>query len=150
MTTYTLTAAILVAIVELIFPLYSSIFLSGNSKYGGVALSVLALIIFLWFFNVILMIGAQVNTVALGVEPLPYDVVRTLANDYAQMLQARQAAPRRRVPGPQRQAVTSVGRATGTLFATIGRLLALPLRLLALAGWLVARPFVHGDERRRG
>jgi len=146
-----LTAAILVAIVELAFPIYSNLFLSGNSKYGAVALSVLVLIVFLWFFNVILMIGAQVNTVAMGLEPLPYDVARTLANEYQRTVQAKQAAPRRRrVPVPQRQTVTNVGRATGSLFGTLGRALTLPLRLLALLGWLIARPFTHGEERRRG
>ncbi len=148
-----LTAAVLVAIVELIFPIYTNLFLSGNSKYGGVFLSVLVLIIFLWFFNVILMIGAQVNTLVLGLEPLPYDVARTLANEYQQMVQAKQAPPRRRrgpLPVPRRQTVAHVGRATGSLFATIGRVLALPLRLLALVGWLVARPFARDEERRRG
>jgi len=148
-----LTASVLVAIVELIFPIYTNLFLSGNSKYGPIILSVLVLIIFLWFFNVILMIGAQVNTLVLGLEPLQYDVARTLANDYQQMVQAKQAPPRRRrgpIPLPRRQTVAHAGRATGSLFATIGRVLALPLRLLALVGWLVARPFARDEERRRG
>ncbi len=146
-----LTAAVLIAIIELVFPIYSKTFLSGNNKYGAAIGSVLVLIIFLWFFNVILMIGAQVNTVAMGLEPLPYDVARTLANEYNQMVQAKQAPPRRRrAPVPQRQTMVKAGRATGSLFGTIGRLLAVPLRLLALLGWLVARPFTHGEERRRG
>jgi len=146
-----LTAAVLVAIVELIFPIYSNIFLNGNQKYGGVFLSVLVLIIFLWFFNVILMIGAQVNTVAMGLKPLPYDVAHTLADDYERMTQAGQAPPhRRRALAPPRQRVVTTGRATGSLLATSGRVLAWPLRLLALAGWLVARPFMHGRARRGG
>jgi len=146
-----LTAAVLVAIVELIFPIYSNLFLNGNQKYGGVFLSVLVLIIFLWFFNVILMIGAQVNTVAMGLKPLPYDVAHTLADDYERMTQAGLAPPRRRrTLAPRRQRVVTIGRATGSLLAPIGRVLAWPLRLLALAGWLVARPFMHGRARRGG
>lgn len=146
-----LTAAVLVAIVELIFPIYTNIFLSSNQKYGGIFLSALVLIIFLWFFNVILMIGAQVNTVAMGLKPLPYDVAHTLADDYERMTQARQAPPRRgRAFVPPRQTVVTMGRATGSLLATIGLVLALPLRLLALAAWLVARPFMPGRARRGG
>jgi len=146
-----LTAAILVAIVELIFPIYSNIFLNGNSKYGGIFLSVLVLIIFLWFFNVILMIGAQVNTMVMGLKPLPSDVAHTLADDYERMTQVQQAPPRRRrAPVPQRHTVVTMGRATGSLLTTMGRVLAVPLHLLALAGWLVARPFMHGRARRGG
>jgi len=109
------------------------------------------LIIFLWFFNVILMIGAQVNTMVMGLKPLPSDVAHTLADDYERMTQAQQAPPRRRrAPVPQRHTVVNMGRVTGSLLTTMGRVLAVPLHLLALAGWLVARPFMHGRARRGG
>ncbi len=143
-----LTAAILLAIAELIFPLYSSLFLSGNSKYGPAALSVLVLIIFLWFFNVILMIGAQVNTVAMGLQATKYDLARTFADDYQRTIeQARTSRKGRRVPLPRPRTVAKAGQATGSAVASIGRLLALPLRLLALVGWLIARPFMRAEER---
>jgi len=144
-----LTAAVLVAIAELIFPLYNSLLLSGNNKYGATAAGVLVLIIFLWFFNVILMIGAQVNAVAMGLQPLPYDVARTIADQYQQRMQAAQEPRKRRVPVPmpQRQTVAAAGRATGSALTGLGRLLAPPLRLLALVGWLIARPFAHDEGR---
>jgi len=144
-----LTAAILVAIVNLIFPLYTQLFLSGNAKYGALVLSVIVLIIYLWFFNVILMIGAQVNAVVMGFQPTKYDLARTFANDYHETIeQARQPKrSRRRIPAPRPQTVTKAGRAAGSAFTTLGRLLAPPLRLLALVGWLIARPFARDEER---
>jgi len=147
-----LTAAILVAIVNLIFPAYTKLFLSGNLKYGAILLSVLVLIIYLWFFNVILMIGAQVNAVAMGIAPLQYDVARTLAEDYQRKVdQARQPRKRRvPVPLPRRQAVAGAGRAISSALTALGRLLAPPLRLLALFGWLIARPFSHDEGQTRG
>ena len=146
-----LTAAILVAIVNLIFPTYTQLFLSGNAKYGQLLLSVLVLIIYLWFFNVILMVGAQVNAVAMGIAPLQYDVARTLAEDYQRKVDQARQPRRRRVPVPRRQTVASAGRATGSALTSaltaLGRLLAPPLRLLALVGWLIARPFTRDEGR---
>ncbi len=147
-----LTAAILVAIVNLIFPAYTRLFLNGNLKYGALLLSVLVLIIYLWFFNVILMIGAQVNAVAMGIAPLQYDVARTLAEDYQHRIdQARQPRKRRvPVPMPRRQTVVGAGRAIGSALTALGRLLAPLLRLLALFGWLIARPFSRDEGQTRG
>jgi len=43
--------------------------------------------------GLILMIGAQVNTMVMGLKPLPSDVAHTLADDYERMTQAQQAPP---------------------------------------------------------
>lgn len=104
-----LTAAVLVAIVDLIFPLYATLFLNGNAKYGALLPVLLVLIIFLWFFNVILMLGAQVNAVAMGLEATPYDLARTFAQDYQNWQrpaaqQVSEKTPRRSHDGRRRTA----------------------------------------------
>lgn len=78
-----LVAAILFGLITLLFPTYIKVFLHGNAKYGATVLTVLVLIAWLWFFAIILMIGAQFNAVALGLKPLPNDVARYIAADYA-------------------------------------------------------------------
>jgi len=146
-----LTAAILMAIASLIFPLYSTLFLVGNEKYGASFLLVLVLIIYLWFFNVILMIGAEVNSVVMGLEATPYDLPRTFADDYHQRIgQARAPRPQKRrppLPLPQPQQVAAAGHAVGAGASTLWRLVSPLLRILALVGWLVARPTVRAEER---
>lgn len=85
--TYSLITAIfpiLAAIlITLLFPTYIKVFLHGNARYGATVLTVLVLIAWLWFFAIILMIGAQINAMALGLKPLPNDVARYIAADYA-------------------------------------------------------------------
>ncbi len=77
-----LAAAILFGLVTLLFPTYIKVFLHGNAKYGATILTLLVLVTWLWFFAVILLIGAQINAVALGLKPLPHDVARYIAADY--------------------------------------------------------------------
>lgn len=91
-----LVAAILFGLVTLLFPTYIKVFLHGNARYGATVLTVLVLIAWLWFFAIILMIGAQINAVALGLKPLPHDVARYIAADYAADRTA--SAPRPRSP----------------------------------------------------
>jgi membrane protein len=89
-----LTAAVLFGLVQLLFPLYFAFFLSGNAKYGTIAASALVLIAWLWFFALATVLGAQVNAVALGVQPLEQDVPHTIAQEYGQS--HPEAAPRPR------------------------------------------------------
>jgi len=77
-----LTAAVLFALLQLLFPLYFKVFLHGNAKYGTLAASALVLITWLWLLALITVIGAQVNAVALGIAPLPRDLPRMVAGDY--------------------------------------------------------------------
>lgn len=79
-----LAAAILFGLVTLLFPTYIKVFLHGNAKYGATVLTLVVLITWLWFFAVILLIGAQINAIALGLKPLPHDVARYIATDYAE------------------------------------------------------------------
>ena len=77
-----LTAALLSSVFNLLFPLYFKLFLTGNAKYGAAAATALVLVVWLWFFALITMIGAQVNAVAMGIKPTRYDLARTLCDDY--------------------------------------------------------------------
>jgi membrane protein len=79
-----LTAAVLFGLVQLLFPLYFEYFLRGNAKYGTLAASALVLITWLWLFALITVLGAQVNAVGLGIQPLEQSVPRTIARDYRQ------------------------------------------------------------------
>ena len=79
-----LTAAVLFEIVQLLFPLYFAVFLYGNLRYGAAAASLLLFIIWLWFFAVATVIGAQINAVAIGLKPSPYDLARTFEMAYEQ------------------------------------------------------------------
>jgi len=142
-----LVAAALVAIVNLVFPLYATVFLNGNGKYSAILPTLLVLIIYLWFFDVILIIGAQVNAVSMGLEATQYDLARTFAQDYAAGRAHAQAPTTRRAPLPRR-ALAGLGHAAGAMLGVSWRLVAPALRALALAGWLIARPFMRA--RRRG
>ena len=79
-----LVAAILFGLLQLLFPLYFKVFLSGNDRYGAVAASILVIIIWLWFFALITVIGAQVNAVLMGLRSTPYDLARTWEIAYGQ------------------------------------------------------------------
>lgn len=141
-----LGAAILFGIITVLFPLYLKIFVNGNAKYGQTLLTVLVLIAWLWFFALIILIGAQINAVAMGIKPFQYDVARTLALDYTRGLIATPPR-RRRVPLPRRTHVTGAGRATGVAFSLLARLLTPVFRVLALLGWLIARPLARNTKR---
>ncbi len=146
-----LVAAVIFAVLNILFPLYFRIFLSGNNKFGGFAASVLVLIAWLWFFVLATIIGAQVNSVVLGVKPLPYDVPSALVDDYHRAM-AGQVKPRRRGVrslAPRPSVIVAPVAGLGSLLGRVGRLLGTPLRLLAVAVWFVARPVVFLRTQRR-
>jgi membrane protein len=71
-------AALLFGIFQILFPLYFKVFLQGNIRYGAAAATVLVVIVWLWIFALITVVGAQINAVAMGLQPLPYDLARTI------------------------------------------------------------------------
>ncbi len=79
-----LVAALLFGLLQLLFPLYFQVFLTGNTRYGAAAASILVLIIWLWFFAVITVVGAQLNAVLMGLTETPYDLARTFELAYGQ------------------------------------------------------------------
>ena len=141
-------AAVLFGVFDVLFPLYFKFFLNGNAKYGATALAVLVVIVWLWFFALITLLGAQVNAVAMGIKPTRYDLARTLCNDYHSQIGGDATAssdqqPRGSKPGDQdtmrrpRKSEQPVSMA---------------LRLVALPFWLLARPAMRRRDqgRRRG
>ena len=141
------TAAILFAIFDTLFPVYFKLALSGNgAKYGQVAGAALLLVVFLWFFAVFTLIGAQVNAVAMGIKPTKQDLAKTLSQDYHQRM-----APLPPRPGLHRRVASGGGRVLQVAalrpLVVAARLLALPLKLLALVVWLVARPAVEAETQ---
>ena len=93
-----LVAAILFAILQLLFPLYFKFFLSGNAKYGAAAATILVVVAWLWLFALFTMIGAQVNAVAMGLKPSRFDLARTLCLDYRENIAQDGRTPDGRVP----------------------------------------------------
>ena len=136
-------AAVIFAIIQLLFPLYFKVFLSGNQKFGAAAASLLVLITWLWFFCLATVIGAQINAVVMGIKPLPYDVARTLADEYTRLALTPVARKKRGLPLPRPDQISAAGRGVGTVAGKTGGALAGPLRILALAAWVVTRPFVR-------
>jgi membrane protein len=71
-------AALLFDIFQILFPLYFKVFLQGNIRYGAVAATVLVVIGWLWIFALITVVGAQINAIAMGLQPMLYDLARTI------------------------------------------------------------------------
>jgi membrane protein len=71
-------AALLFGIFQILFPLYFKVFLQGNIRYGAAAATVLVVIVWLWIFALITVVGAQINAIAMGLQPMPYDLARTI------------------------------------------------------------------------
>jgi hypothetical protein len=107
------------------------------------------LVVFLWFFALFTLIGAQVNAVAMGIKPTKQDLAKTLSQDYHQMM-----APIPPRPGLHRRVAAGGGRVLHVAairpLIVAARLLALPLKLLALVVWLVARPAVEAETHGAG
>jgi membrane protein len=81
-----LAAAILFSIFEVIFPLYFKVFLNGDTKYGAAGAAILVVIVWLWIFAVITVLGAQINAVAMGLKPMPCGLDHTYARAYTHMV----------------------------------------------------------------
>jgi membrane protein len=79
-----LTAAVLFGLLQVLFPLYFSVLLTGNIRYGAAPAAVLVVIIWVWFFALISVIGAQVTAVAMELKATPYDLAHTLEESYEQ------------------------------------------------------------------
>lgn len=139
-----IAAAILFGLLQILFPLYFKVFLSGNTKYGATALAVLVVIVWLWFFALITLIGAQINAVAVGIPPTRYDLPRTLCMDYQEHTATPTAA---RSPSTPR---ASTGGPLHMMASALGHAAALPLRLLALLFWMAMRPIVQRKDQDRG
>ena len=73
-----LVAAVVMWIINLIFPFYTAHFL-GTTQYGTAALATaITTITWFWFFSLVTIVGAQVNSLAMGIGYWEYDLTRTL------------------------------------------------------------------------
>lgn len=73
----TLTAAGLLVLYELLFPIYESVALKPNS-YGSVAAFAIVILIFFYYLAVILLLGAEVNSWASGQRQTASDIAAIL------------------------------------------------------------------------
>jgi len=99
-----LVAAILFGLLELLFPFYLNVFLSPNTRYGAAAASLLVVIIWLWFFAVITVVGAQINAVLMGLTTTVYDLSRTFELAYEEQ-DAEADQKRKTTPTPLKRSI---------------------------------------------
>ena len=69
----TVVAAVLLVLYELLFPIYESLALKPNS-YGAVAGFAIVILIFFYYLAVILLLGAEINSWALGQRETASDI----------------------------------------------------------------------------
>ena len=73
-----LFGAIGMFVINTIFPFYTAKFVS-TAQYSKAALAgSIILITWFWFFSLILLIGAEINSLAMGLGPWPFDITRML------------------------------------------------------------------------
>lgn len=73
-----LVAAVVMWIINTIFPFYTAHFV-GTKQYGTAALgTAIITITWFWFFSLVLLVGAQVNALAMGIGYWKYDLTRVL------------------------------------------------------------------------
>jgi len=73
-----LIAAVVMAIINTLFPFYTAHFL-GTRQYGAALIgTVLVTVTWFWLFSLILLVGAQANSLAMNLRPWPHDVSRLM------------------------------------------------------------------------
>jgi membrane protein len=73
-----LVAAIAMFLVNTIFPTYTAHFVS-TKQYGAAAVATaIVTITWFWFFSVVVLVGAQINALTMGIGPWKYDLSREL------------------------------------------------------------------------
>jgi hypothetical protein len=95
-------AAVVMTLVNNLFPYYTAHFLN-TKEYGTAALATsIVVIIWFWFFALILLVGAQVNSLSMGLGYWKHDLTRTLVDQKVPTLggvpSAADALQRPRVP----------------------------------------------------
>ena len=74
----TLLAAVLLVLYELVFPLYESLFLHPNS-YGSLVGFAIVILTFFYYLGFIVLLGAEVNSMAIGLGPMTQPINAILA-----------------------------------------------------------------------
>jgi hypothetical protein len=94
--------ALAMAIVNTAFPVYTAHFV-GTREYSTAAIATAIITItWFWFFSLVLLLGAQINALSMGIRPWKYDITRTLmdyaAGDGERMMEAAAEPPHRHRP----------------------------------------------------
>jgi YihY family inner membrane protein len=69
-----LASGILLVVVNQIFPTYVSLAMRGSRNYGGTIYLALIFVAWCWFFAIIVLIGAEVNSYAMGIRATDEDL----------------------------------------------------------------------------
>jgi membrane protein len=89
-------SSLAMAIVNTAFPIYTAHFV-GTREYSTAAIATAIITItWFWFFSLVLLLGAQINALSLGIGPWKYDLTRTLMEYAAAAEATRPAAAARR------------------------------------------------------
>jgi membrane protein len=73
-----MVAAVLLWFVNTAFPFYAAHFI-GTRQYGAATIgAVIITITWVWFFALVLLIGAQINALGMGIAPWKFDITRIL------------------------------------------------------------------------
>jgi membrane protein len=92
-----LVASVAVWLVNTAFPFYAAHFL-GTGQYGVATIgTVIITITWVWFFSLVLLLGAQINALGMGLVPWKYDITRILMETEGPFLESK------RQPRPHRQ-----------------------------------------------
>ena len=91
-----LVAALATWLVNTAFPFYAAHFI-GTRDYGAATIgTVIITITWVWFFSLVLLLGAQINALGMGIAPWKYDLTRILMEYDGPTLQSkRRRGPRR-------------------------------------------------------
>ncbi|HWE63243.1 MAG TPA: YihY/virulence factor BrkB family protein, partial [Chloroflexota bacterium] len=73
-----LIASVAMLLVNTAFPFYAAHFI-GQRQYGAATIgTVIITITWVWFFSLVLLLGAQINALGMGLAPWKYDITRIL------------------------------------------------------------------------
>jgi len=72
---------ILLVLIDLIFPAYSTLFIGKPDNYGATAGMALVIMAWLWLFATVLLLGAEINSYAMGMRATPGDLATEFHHD---------------------------------------------------------------------
>ena len=73
-----LFAAVILWIINTAFPFYAAHFIGTREYSSAAVVAVIVAITWIWLFAIVLLIGAQINAISLGIGPWNYDISRVL------------------------------------------------------------------------
>ena len=74
-------AGVLLVLIDLIFPAYTTLFIGKPDNYGATAGMALVIMAWLWLFATVLLLGAEINSYAMGMRATPGDLATEFHHD---------------------------------------------------------------------